>query len=136
MPPGLRQRAFQFLHFLLLPDALRFRCVQLVQFLLAVAVSRLLFLLLFLANASHGGKGVLVAEAARHLVHFVPGFLGVCFGQFRVDAVGGHGLFRLSAAPKSLHHEIHQGAQRYEDDRREDVLGLFEIDFNHVLRCY
>ena len=97
-------------------------------------MSRLLFLLLFLANASHGGKGVLVAEAARHLVHLVPGFLCVCFGQFRVDAVGGHGLFRLSASPEGLHHEIHQGAQRYEDDGREDVLGLFEIDFNHVLR--
>ena len=98
-------------------------------------MSRLFLFLRLLADAAHGGKGVLVAEAARHLVHLVPGFLGVRFGQFRVDAVGGNGLFRLTAAPEGLHHEIHQGAQRYEDDRREDVLGLFEIDFNHVLRC-
>ena len=134
MPPGLRQRAFQFFHFLLLPDALCFRCVQSVQFLLAVAVSRLFLFFRLLTDAAHGGKSILVAEAARHLVHLVPGFLSVRFGQFRVDAVGGHGLFRLSAAPEGLHHEIHQGAQWYEDDRREDVLGLFEIDFNHVLR--
>ena len=86
--------------------------------------------LLFFSDGTNGGKGILVPEAARHLIHLVSGFLRIGLRQFRIDTVGGNRLLGILAAPKRLHHEIHQGTQGNEHHQREDVLGLFEIDFS------
>ncbi len=58
MPLGLSPRPFQLLHFPLLTEPFRFRRIQSVQFLLAVAVLQLLVRLFFLADAAHGSKGI------------------------------------------------------------------------------
>ena len=130
MPLGLSQRPFQFLHFPLLTEPFRFRRIQSVQFLLAVAVLQLLVRLFFLADAAHGSKGILVPETSGHLIHLVSGFLRIGLRQLRVDAVGGNRLLGIFTAPERLHHEVHQGTQGDEHHQREDVLGLFEIDFS------
>ena len=131
MSSGLGQRPFQFLHFLLLTDAFRFRSIQLVEFLLAVAVLQFFGFLLFFSDGTDGGKGILVPETARHLIHLVSGFLRVGLRQLRIDAVGGNRLLGIFAAPECLHHEVHQRTQGNEHHQREDVLGLFEIDFSN-----
>ena len=136
MPLGLSQRPFQLLHFPLLTEPFRFRRIQSVQFLLAVAVLQLLVRLFFLADAAHGSKGILVPETSGHLIHLVSGFLRLRFGKLRIDAVGGYRLFRFTAAPEGLHHKIHQGAQWDEHHQRKDVLGLFEVNFHHGLSLF
>ena len=93
---------------------------------------------LLLAKGSDGGKGILVTEAPGHFIHLVTGFFRPGFRQFHIDAVGGDFLFFILASPEGLHHKVYQGAKRYEDDQRKDILGLFEIYFNHgsFPRCY
>ena len=59
------------------------------------------------ADGTDGGKSVLVTETPGHLGHLVAGFLRIGLRQFHVDAVGGHCLPRVTASPKSLHHEVH-----------------------------
>lgn len=130
MSSGFGQRPFQFLHFLLLTDAFRFRCIQLVEFVFAVAVLQFFGFFLFFSDGTDGGKGILVPETARHLIHLVSGFLRIGLRQFRIDAVGGNRLLGIFAAPERLHHKVHQGTQGNEHHQREDVLGLFEIDFS------
>ena len=96
-----------------------------------------LFLVLVLfTNATDGSKGILVPEPPCHLIHLVSGFLGIGFGKLHIDAVGSHHVLRRATAPESLHHKVYQGAQRDEDDQRKDILGLFEIDFNHGLSLF
>ncbi len=131
MPPGFGKRPLQFLQFLLLAHTLRLGGVDAVKLVIGIAVFQGLALLLFLAERAHSGKGVLVAEASRHLEHLVTGSLGVCLRQCRVDTVGRHGLSVVTASSESLHYEVYQEAQRNEYRCRKDILRLFEINLFH-----
>ena len=131
MSSRLGQRPFQFLHFPLLTDAFRFRCIQFVEFVFAVAVLQFFGFLLFFSDGTDSGEGIFVPETARHLIHLVSGFLRIGLRQLRIDAVGGNRLPVIFAAPERMHHEVHQGTQGNEHHQREDVLGLFEIDFSN-----
>ena len=130
MSSGFGQRPFQFLHFPLLTKPFRFRSIQLVEFVFAVAVLQFFGFLLFFSDGTDGGKGIFVPETARHLIHLVSGFLRLRIRKLRIDTVGSNHLLGILAASEGLHHEVHQGTQGYEHHQREDVLGLFEIDFS------
>ena len=130
MSSGLGQRPLQFLHFPLLTKPFRFCCIQFVEFVFAVAMLQFLVLFLFFTDGTNRSEGIFVPEAARHLIHFISGFLRIGLRQFRIDAVGGNRLLGVLAASEGLHHEVHQGTQGNEHHQREDVLGLFEIDFS------
>ncbi len=64
MPARFSKGTLQFLQLLLLTDTLGLGRVETVQLVFGVAVFKSLAFLLFLAERTHGGKGVLVTEAA------------------------------------------------------------------------
>lgn len=106
MSSGFGQRPFQFLHFPLLTKPFRFRCIQLVEFVFAVAVLQFFGFLLFFTDSTDSGEGIFVPKSARHLIHFISGFLRIGLRQFRIDAVGGNRLLGIFAASEGRHRQI------------------------------
>ena len=95
--------------------------------LVVVAAAGGVLLFVLFADAVDGGKGSVLGKMLVHRRHLVVHSLTTGIGDAHVDGVGDDVPCGLAVAIEGLHAEVDEPQQGQEDDQRENVLGLSEV---------
>ena len=101
--------------------------IDVLPFFVVVAAAGGVLLLIVVTDAIDGGEGSALGKALVHGRHLVVHALAACFGKAHVDGVGDYVPGCLAVTLEGLHAEVDESQQGQEDDQRENVLGLSEV---------
>ena len=110
-----------------LTEALGIDGIDALTLLVVVAAAGGVLLFVLVADAVNGGKGSVLGEVLVHRRHLVVHALSTGIGDAHVDGVGDDVPSSLAVAFEGLHAEVDEPQQGQEDDQRENVLGLSEV---------
>ena len=131
MLAGLRKATLQVLQFLLLGLTLGILRIDAVQLMLLITGLSTVKLFLLTAEGTDGSIGTVLTEPPCHLRHLIRHLSVLRIRKGHVDVVRHH-AFLLLILPEEIGYRISEEHQRQEDDQRQDILRLFEINLFHA----
>ena len=128
----LCKTAFQVLQFLLLGLTLGILRIDAVQLMLLIPSLSTVKLFLLAAEGTDGGIGTVLTEPSAHLRHLIRHLTVPGIRKGHIDIVCNNALLGILILTKEVADGISEEYQRQEDDQRQDILRLFEINLFHA----
>ena len=97
-----------------------------------IASLRTVKFLLLIAEGTDGGIGTVLTETPAHLRHLIRHLPVLRLRKGHVDVVRHNALLGILILTKEVADGISEEYQRQEDDQRQDILRLFEINLFHA----